>query len=92
MVPILLNLDFLLESRHMGSDRDCSRHPTGYFEPEVRICETRSWGGSLEFSSPRSPFGANFRISDHPRKTRLLIQYLSELIAISEELGEVLTQ
>jgi hypothetical protein len=36
MVPILLNLDFLLESRHMESDRDCSRHPTGsYFEPEV---------------------------------------------------------
>jgi hypothetical protein len=35
---------------------------------------------------------ANFRIADHPRKTRLLIQYLSELIAISEELGEVLTQ
>jgi|SRR5271165_1196766 len=25
MVPILLNLNFLLESRHMGSDRDCSR-------------------------------------------------------------------
>jgi hypothetical protein len=25
MVPILLNLDFLLESRHMGSDRHCSR-------------------------------------------------------------------
>jgi hypothetical protein len=32
------------------------------------------------------------RVADHPRKTRLLIQYQSELIAISEELGEVLTQ
>jgi hypothetical protein len=33
----------------------------------------------------------NFRVA-HPRKIRLLIQYLSELIAISEQLGEVLTQ
>jgi hypothetical protein len=43
MVPILLNLDFLLESRHMGSDRDCSRQPTGsYFGPEVRLEEIAS--------------------------------------------------
>jgi len=40
MVPILLNLDFLLESRHMGSARDSSRQPTGsYFGPEVRMEE-----------------------------------------------------
>jgi hypothetical protein len=38
MVPILLNLDFLLESRHMGSARDSSRQDTGsYFGPEVRF-------------------------------------------------------
>ena len=38
MVPILLNLDFLLESRHMESDRDCSCQPTGsYFGPKVRF-------------------------------------------------------
>jgi hypothetical protein len=51
MVPILLNLDFLLESLHMGSDRDCSRQPTGsYFGPEVQfedmandLLEPRFW-------------------------------------------------
>jgi hypothetical protein len=38
MVPILLNLDFLLESRHMESDLDCSRQPTGsYFGLEVLV-------------------------------------------------------
>ena len=38
MVPILLNLDFLLESRHMGSARDSSRQPTGsYFGPDALV-------------------------------------------------------
>jgi len=39
MVPILLNLGFLLESRHMGSDRDCSQL-TGNTE-EIHLDENR---------------------------------------------------
>jgi hypothetical protein len=48
MVPILLNLDFLLESRHMGSARDSSRQPTGsYFGPEVRFEDSKPVSGQL---------------------------------------------